>query len=312
MLERAQAEGIPQMGKILVATDFSAAAARARDYALALAAPGATVTVVHAHLLPLPDWPEPAYVPEWMPAEPSVREEVLERLRAFAAPVRAAGLTVETVLAEGLPADVILKQAERRRPDLIVMGTHGRRSCERWVMGSVAERVVRLAPAPVLTVCAEDAGPAPHLREVLCPLGLEGSGETLAVASDLARRSGSLLTVLHVLEGRPGQAAPARREKRASEQLREAVEGARPGVPAEVLVKVGRPAREILRVARERAVDVIVLGVHDRSAADRGFFGSTANEVVREAPCGVITVRPEALRTPAAAEEARAAGAARG
>ena len=138
--------------KILVGTDFSEASVRARDYALNLAAPGATMTFVHAHLLPLPEWPEPPYVPDWMPAEPSVREQTLERLRLFAAPARAVGLSVEVVLEEGLPADVILARAETLKPDLIALGTHGRRGFERWVMGSTAERVVRLANVPVLSV----------------------------------------------------------------------------------------------------------------------------------------------------------------
>src|SRR5262245_29963647 len=140
------------MNRILVATDFSAASARARDYAVALAEPGASLTVVHAHPLPLPDRPEAANVPTWMPAEPSVREAMLRRLAAFAGPARAAGLFVDTVLEEGFPADVILAQSARAQPDLIAMGTHGRSGFERWTMGSVAERVARLACSPVLTV----------------------------------------------------------------------------------------------------------------------------------------------------------------
>jgi nucleotide-binding universal stress UspA family protein len=291
--------------KIVVATDFSGASERARDCAVSLAAPGATLTLVHAHLLPLPDWPEPAYVPDWMPAEPSLREEILERLRLFAAPARAAGLRVETALQEGLAADVILAESARIRPDLIALGTHGRRSFERWVMGSVAERVVRLAPAPVLTVAAQGLAPRPRLRQLLCPLDLEGGSETLRFASALARGCGSSLVVLHVVDSGLGHSAPGWLERQARERLAQAVEAAAEGLQAEVVVRVGPPSREILQAALEREVDAIVMGVHDRCQADRGFFGSTADHVVRDARCGVITVRSAVGPRSAATREAR-------
>src|SRR4029079_13966944 len=70
--------------RMLVATDFSEASARARDHAIALAAPGDEMVILHVHPLPLPDWPDPPYVPEWMPSGPSVRGAHVERLRALA------------------------------------------------------------------------------------------------------------------------------------------------------------------------------------------------------------------------------------
>jgi nucleotide-binding universal stress UspA family protein len=63
--------------------------------------------------------------------------------------------TWEVALAVGRPADTIIRLARERNADLIVMGTHGRTGLEHLVMGSVAEKVVRLAPCPVLTVKGE-------------------------------------------------------------------------------------------------------------------------------------------------------------
>ena len=60
--------------------------------------------------------------------------------------------TWEVAIAVGHPADTIVRLARERNADLIVMGTHGRTGLEHLVMGSVAEKVVRLAPCPVLTV----------------------------------------------------------------------------------------------------------------------------------------------------------------
>ena len=294
MPEGTQHDSTGGVRKILVGTDFSEASARARDYALSLAAPGATMTLVHAHLLPLPEWPEPPYVPGWMPAEPSVREQTLERLRLFAAPARAVGLAVETVLEEGLPADVILARAETLKPDLIALGTHGRRGFERWVMGSTAERVLRLAPTAVLTVSAPGLGPSPaRIREVLCALSLApGSEETASFASELAHRTQSALPILHVVESSRFQASEASLDAGSRARLAAAAER---GPFAPTLVRSGQPSQEILRTAAERGVDLIVMGVHDRGPASRGLFGSTADRVVREATCAVVTVRRAAV-----------------
>ena len=59
----------------------------------------------------------------------------------------------------------------------------------------------------------------------------------------------------------------------------------------ETILAEGKPSREILRVAAERQSDLIVIGIHGRGAADLLFFGSTAQHVVREAACPVLTLR---------------------
>ncbi len=62
------------------------------------------------------------------------------------------GITVKTDIVRGTAYEEVLKQAKRHKVDLIVIGTHGRKGVQRWVMGSVAERVVRMAPCPVLSI----------------------------------------------------------------------------------------------------------------------------------------------------------------
>lgn len=69
---------------------------------------------------------------------------------------RSAGLDADIDLVEGKPVDAVLGAAAARSVQLIVMGTHGRTGTERWALGSVAERVVRYAPCPVLTVHEDD------------------------------------------------------------------------------------------------------------------------------------------------------------
>jgi nucleotide-binding universal stress UspA family protein len=84
-------------------------------------------------------------------------------------------------------------------------------------------------------------------------------------------------------------------EADARERLSKAIpEDARAWCEAEEMVTTGRAYREILRVAKEQQADVIVMGIHAHGAIDRMFFGSTANHVVREATCPVLTVRRRA------------------
>ena len=80
------------------------------------------------------------------------RRSAKRRLAAVLGRVRRTGVRVQAIFVEGLPADEILRSARRARADLIVMGTHGRHGMAHLLMGSVAERVVRTAPCPVLTV----------------------------------------------------------------------------------------------------------------------------------------------------------------
>jgi nucleotide-binding universal stress UspA family protein len=139
--------------KILVATDFSAEARSAQETALTMArALGASVTLLHVYHLP-------AYVffdgATFLPPPSVVAQIVSDHTAALNAAKDAAassGVPVETATEQGIPHDDIVRYAEEHEIDLIVMGTHGRRGWRRLVLGSVAERVVREAHVPVMTV----------------------------------------------------------------------------------------------------------------------------------------------------------------
>jgi nucleotide-binding universal stress UspA family protein len=134
---------------ILVPTDFSAHSANAFRLACSLARDcGAQVVVLHVLTHPEVAYTEGVILPPPEAYEQRWREQ-LDRLQP---PDRAVRL--ERRLVYGYPADKILRVAEETRCGLIVMGTHGWTGLTRLVMGSVAERVVRRAPCPVLTVKA--------------------------------------------------------------------------------------------------------------------------------------------------------------
>jgi nucleotide-binding universal stress UspA family protein len=135
---------------ILVPVDFTEFSNRAVDAAALIAGRfKATVTLVHVIEEFTYDLTDTALIIDPYAALETVARRLLQGLHDK---LRRRGLTVRTAIVRGHPAVVILEQAGERRSDLIVMGTHGRTGLERVVMGSVAARVVRLAPCPVLTV----------------------------------------------------------------------------------------------------------------------------------------------------------------
>jgi nucleotide-binding universal stress UspA family protein len=138
---------------ILCATDFSDTAEAAWEAACELArVHQADLVLLHVFA----DLPPYSYAEAPAPAVSRVWEEqrawVEQTLEERAAAVEGRGLTVRAVLKTGAPATVIADTAAAEHADLIVIGTHGRTGLNRLLIGSVAERVVRIAPCPVLTV----------------------------------------------------------------------------------------------------------------------------------------------------------------
>jgi nucleotide-binding universal stress UspA family protein len=135
---------------ILVPTDFSEYADYALDYAIELAkALQARLTVLyvlHVSSLALGDAP-PAVLDDTLT---EMETNAQQRTQRALARVQQAGLQADSTIVEGIPFQVIIDTAESRDVDLIVMGTHGRTGLTHVLMGSVAEKVVRMAPCPVL------------------------------------------------------------------------------------------------------------------------------------------------------------------
>ena len=139
--------------RMLVPTDFSVPSEEAWALARRLAR-GVGAEVVLAHILV----PPPIYgeQPEVVGAELKVFDDarawVEKELERWATDARASGLAVRTALRTGTAHEEIVDLATAERAELVVLGTHGRTGVTRALMGSVAERVIRLAPCPVLSV----------------------------------------------------------------------------------------------------------------------------------------------------------------
>jgi len=142
-----------QLKKILVPTDFSACSAKALDYALAFAErSGAGLILLHVV--------EPAYFgaygqdvpPDLIEFHEDAQKLAGERLEKLSREKIAGRAPVQTVVATGNAREVIVESARSLEADLIIIATHGYTGLRHVLLGSTAERVVRCASCPVLTV----------------------------------------------------------------------------------------------------------------------------------------------------------------
>ncbi len=144
------AEGI---ARLLVPTDFSAGSERAWAVARRLAGRlGAELVLVHV-LVEAPLYSEgPFTMKRARDVFEAARAWAVKTLGEWTSTAAAAGIAARWVLRTGVPHQEIVGAAARERADLIVIGTHGRGGLDRALLGSVADRVIRLAPCPVVTV----------------------------------------------------------------------------------------------------------------------------------------------------------------
>jgi len=272
---------------ILCPVDFSEASSHAIRFAVALARlERAALTAIH--------------VSDGRVAAPDVA--------ALFDPGTLAGVCVR----EGHTAAEILREASTLPADAIVMGTHGAGGFEHLILGSVAEKVLRKATCPVFTVppTSQFTAEAPF-KQLVCAFDFsEWSCAALDEACAIARESHGTVTAVHVIEWPWNESATAHMEGIPEEQARALAEyrrylettarsrldqtvaeiaGDRCRVEARVVH--GKPYAEVLCTVERLRADLIVLGVHGRSSLDVFFFGSTTHQVVRRAPCPVLTLR---------------------
>ena len=141
-----------RLRRIVLATDFSPASARAFAEAVALAARDrARLIVLHVMTPPSPFIG--AKPPEsWVELQARARRAAERRLARLVASAERAGVRTSGILTDGMPAETIARRARRERADVVVIGTHGRSGLGRLFMGSVAAQVLLRAPCPVITV----------------------------------------------------------------------------------------------------------------------------------------------------------------
>lgn len=224
-----------------------------------------------------------------------IRKEVAENLEAAATGLRAQGVQTVATIVMGKPAEEILAQANAGHVVLVVMATHGRGGIERWFIGSVADKIMRLTDRPILLVPSAidlSASDGVSLKRLLLPLDGSALAESaLPLATDLARAAHAQL-VLAQVPPIPTTLMPIDvdyLQEFDDEELREAAQAyldqVQRRLPESVrsetaLLRGVTPAPALAEYARAQAVDLIVMSTHGRGGFSRFVLGSTADRLV--------------------------------
>jgi len=230
-----------------------------------------------------------------------VRERGEEALAALADWGADLGVTVETVLREGAPAETIGDVAAERAVDLVVMGTRAR-DAERRYIGSTTQRVLVRSPAPVVSVPLGDEGlPDPGYRafdRVVIPT--DGSDLAERAAShglEIAARYGADVRIVYVVDTTTHELVDTSRSilgplrEGGQTAVEELAESARDrNLPVSTAILDGSPAEEIRGYLRGTDGDLVAMGTHGTGATRAAILGSTVTRVLRNSEVPVLTV----------------------
>jgi len=284
--------------KVLLPVDFSPRAVGAARYAEALVERcGAAVTMLHV-VLP------PQYDVSLMEAGTIALTELYANRKAAAEEQNRKflgeelpGFKPERRLLEGDPARVIVKTAHDEGFDLILMPTHGYGLFRRFILGSVAAKVLHDADCPVWTGAHLEEAPAVgsiQFRTVLAAVDLgKQSEKTVAWAAGFAKKTKARLVIAHAtpsMDRRTGELHDPWWEdlaRGAGQRVAELQEAA--GTSAKVVIESGDPPYLIETVAKREAADLVVIG-RGAAAGVLGRLRANAYAIIRQSPCPVVSV----------------------
>jgi nucleotide-binding universal stress UspA family protein len=293
---------------ILVPLDGSTIAEGVLPYARAFA----TALGIPVHLLQVidPDTLIPSAPEEKGPSHNILtgeREHNGDYLKEIAASF-ADPATVSSSVRIGKPAEVIIEAGGTDRDTLIAMATHGRSGIRRWLLGSVAEKVLHQADNDVLLIRAMEQierKRAAQLERLVVPLdGSELAEKALPCTVELAKKMNLELILLRVYL-MPGVAYPTgsyapdwnlldrETRQRATEYLQAEISKLRNEGLEHVSLKVleGSAAEKIIDVGREKPASVIAMSTHGTNGIGRWLLGSVTERVIRHSETAVLVVR---------------------
>jgi nucleotide-binding universal stress UspA family protein len=211
------------------------------------------------------------------------------------------GSDYKSDVVQGNPAPTIVEYAERYDHDLIVMPTHGRKGVSRYLLGSVTEKVIRLASVPVLTARMQpDEQLAFPYENILIPTdGSAGGARAAEYGLSLAAALDATVHGLSIVDERSlgldvrSSVSGQDREQTATNAVEDVVSKAETyGVTNTVRhIEHGTPVQEILDTIDSNNIDAVVMGTTGKRGTDRILLGSVAEKTVRSAPVPVITVK---------------------
>jgi nucleotide-binding universal stress UspA family protein len=274
---------------ILFLTDFSEASQAASAYALGLAQ--------HFKAELFPAHACDPVVPSEM-TDPNLLNRMAENAEErLAGLIKEKDLTVRPLFARESIETVFPRWIDENGIDLVVVGTHGRRGLQRFLIGSTAEFIFRKATCPVLTV-----GPHVAVRpfkdfsvdNVLFPTDLGPHAEYAATyALSFAREKHARLTFMHIVSLEEAfQRDRVELVSTARRKLEKLVPSdAKQWCEPELVVDIGDPALEVVGYAEKERPDLIVLGLPHDKKFNSHFRTGVTYKLVSSAPCPVLTIR---------------------
>ncbi len=300
-----------QIRKIVVGTDFSAGAQSALEAAIDIAHhAGAEIVLAHATMVTSRDEDAPfdESPSEWVHALDGLASERREKLAALHEQYADRGVPMSEELTDAVPAKGVIDIAEQVGADLIVVGTHGRSGLMRFLLGSVAMRVIRRSKVSVLAARPRREGSDSYRRKILVPTDFSPSSEVaIELAADLVEPGGSI-ELAHFWQ-LPAEAAGSwaysdktlgkhvqslhqlfadAAEKRGHE-LTDTHQ--REGIDLHFSHTRTHPKAGIQGKLETEPFDLVVMGSSGRRGLKRWLLGSVAESAVRHAPCSVLVAR---------------------
>jgi len=232
-------------------------------------------------------------------------------IQGMAKTMKQKAIKVKSVIVTGDPAEQIVDYADKKNIDLIIMGTRGRSALKRWVLGSVADKVVSAISCPVALITTDDAETGVRgrktLRKALVILDGTAEGEMIIpYVEELASKLDMKVTLLQLVEqayeyyegAQDFSHVPVSKEKMNSikakarrhlRKLANLLEGK--GITVTVKVTVGNSAETIIKVASKIDADLLAMATRGRAGISRWFFYSVRDEIVNIGNTLVLLVR---------------------
>lgn len=282
-METAQTQIMSFVERILLATDCSEFSEGAEQEAIFFAqACGAALTILHV----LEDNPEFSTIGHETAREMEVSaRDHLEKIHKMAANEE---IKAEIVIRHSDdPVEVINEEVLKRNIDIVITGRRGRRGLKKILMGVVTEKVASMVPCKTLIV------PKDFVIEgdgvLLATDGSAHSENAETEAISMVSRCDYLkyICVLSAAENEAGLAEAKERVQRIAESIREKNKK----IAIETVAEIGAPSDLIVRKAREKKVDVIIVGCHGRTGLQRMLMGSVSAQLIASSPCSVLITK---------------------
>ncbi|HSE84215.1 MAG TPA: universal stress protein [Thermodesulfobacteriota bacterium] len=306
--------------KIIWATDGSEESKSAFSYAVFLAKEfGSEVIGIHVApvMIPMPE--QVLYESKLQDWTKKVEENFTSGLTRMANEMASQEIKFQGTVLKGEPHKEIIEFARREKADLIVMGKRGLGLMDRIFVGSTTLRVLRKSKIPILSVKKRDEEGTRSIRNILVPLDISDKVDSAVVyALELAKKLNAQISIVYVFrldayayQIPPGAASASPFEippsvfgvfedlvKISSDKLKERVEDIKAKyntsgleINAEVVQAIN-PSVAIADYASGNDVDLIVINTHARKGIRRLFLGSVTEQIIREADCPVLVLRP--------------------